>query len=84
MRALVASLACALALPASAATTVTPARIEAGSFYSGATLHVSGSIGEHSQVAIRVTGPREHHHFNRRGRIGVIWGGIEHVTFRHA
>ncbi|MGE5048575.1 MAG: TIGR02186 family protein, partial [Deltaproteobacteria bacterium] len=84
MRALAASL-CAFVLPASAATTVAPARVEAGSFYSGATLHVRGSIGEQSQVAIRVTGPREHHHFNRRGRIGgIIWGGIEHVTFRHA
>ena len=40
---------------------------------------------EDSQVAIRIKGASEHHVFNRRGKIGgVMWGGIEHVTFRHA
>ena len=54
-------------------------------FYNGATLHVRGSIGEDSQVVIRIKGASEHHVFNRRGKIGgIIWGGIEHVTFRHA
>ena len=81
------ALACALA-PAAASgafSSVEPTLVEAGSFYDGATLRVRGTIGERSQVAIRVTGPREHHAFNRRGRIaGVIWGGIEHVTFHHA
>jgi len=66
-------------------STVEPARVLAGSFYDGATLHVQGTVGERSQVAIRLTGPLEHHHFNRRGKIGgLIWGGIEHVTFEHA
>ncbi len=66
-------------------STVEPARIEAGSFYRGATLHVRGTVGERSQVAIRVMGASEHHTFNRRGKIGgVIWGGVEHVTYRHA
>ena len=66
-------------------SSVDPARVSAGSFYDGATLHVRGSVGERSQVAIRVTGPVEHHVFNRRGKIaGIIWGGIEHVTFRQA
>jgi pyruvate,water dikinase len=66
-------------------SSVTPERIAAGTFYAGATLDVRGSIGERSQVAIRVLGPSEHHTFNRRGKIGgIIWGGIEHVTFRHA
>ena len=46
---------------------------------------VRGTVDEHSQVAIRVTGPPEHHTFNRRGKIaGVVWGGIEHVTFERA
>ncbi len=75
-------------LPGGAAgsfSSVEPNRVLAGSFYDGATLRVRGSIGERSQVAVRVTGPLEHHAFNRRGRIaGVIWGGIEHVTFRDA
>jgi pyruvate, water dikinase len=66
-------------------SSVEPARVEAGTFYSGATLHVHGRIGERSQVAIRVMGPSEHHTFNRRGKIGgLIWGGVEHVTFHHA
>jgi pyruvate, water dikinase len=66
-------------------SSVEPAHIMAGSFYAGATLHVRGSIDERSQVAIRVMGPLEHHSFNRRGKIaGIIWGGIEHVTFHHA
>ena len=65
--------------------TVDPAQVSAGAFYSGATLHVRGSIGEGSQVAVRVIGPREHHRFNRRGRIfGLFWGGIEHVSFQDA
>jgi len=71
--------------PCGAFSSVEPARIEAGIFYSGATLHVHGTIGERSQVAVRVMGPAEHHTFNRRGKIGgLIWGGVEHVTFRHA
>ncbi|HZY05247.1 MAG TPA: TIGR02186 family protein [Anaeromyxobacteraceae bacterium] len=79
----------AAAVPGTAApgsfSAVEPAQVEAGSFYHGASLHVSGTVGERSQVAIRVTGASEHHTFNRRGKIGgVIWGGVEHVTFRHA
>lgn len=84
-----AALACLLApagpAGAEAFSAVEPARVSAGSFYSGAVLRVTGSIDERSQVAIRVIGPPEHHAFNRRGKIaGVIWGGIEHVVFEHA
>lgn len=83
-------LLCGATAPARAAgadafSTVEPTRVEAGSWYDGATLRVSGSVDERSQVAIRVTGPLEHHTFNRRGKIGgIIWGGVEHVTFEHA
>ncbi len=83
--------AAALAVPRPSAgegdalSRVEPSRIEAGSWYAGATLHVQGSVGERSQVAIRVVGPGEHHTFNRRGKIaGLIWGGVEHVSFEHA
>jgi len=66
-------------------STVEPTRISAGVFYDGATLHVRGSIGEGSQVVVRIKGASEHHVFNRRGKIGgMVWGGIEHVTFRNA
>jgi pyruvate,water dikinase len=82
------ALAASLLAPAAAAgafSSVEPRRVLAGAFFSGASLRVSGSIGERSQVAIRVTGPLEHHTFNRRGKIaGIIWGGVEHVTFQHA
>ena len=83
------ALACALAPGAAAASgrfsSVEPTRVLAGSFYDGATLRVAGNVGERSQVAVRVTGAEEHHTFNRRGKIaGLIWGGIEHVTFEDA
>jgi pyruvate,water dikinase len=66
-------------------SSVDPVSISAGSFYNGATVRVHGSIGERSQVVIRVIGPLEHHTFNRRAKIGgIIWGGVEHVTFRDA
>ncbi len=80
----------ALPLPSAAEApadfaTIEPALISAGSFYSGATIRVRGSVDEHSQVAIRVIGPPEHHVFNRRDKIaGLVWGGVEHVTFEHA
>ncbi|HXZ76937.1 MAG TPA: TIGR02186 family protein, partial [Streptosporangiaceae bacterium] len=81
-------LACALTPRMAGSDTfssIEPARVSAGTFYAGATLEVRGSIGERSQVAIRVKGPSEHHTFNRRGKIGgIVWGGIEHVTFRNA
>ena len=64
---------------------VEPVRIAAGTFYNGATLHISGRVAKDSQVAVRIKGPPEHHVFNRRGKIGgLVWGGIEHVTFRNA
>jgi pyruvate,water dikinase len=78
------------ALPAAAAaagafSSVEPGRIEAGSFYDGATIRVTGTVGARSQVAVRVMGAEEHHTFNRRGKIaGLIWGGVEHVSFERA
>jgi pyruvate,water dikinase len=66
-------------------TTVDPPRVSAGMFFDGTTLVVHGSVDETSQVVVRVTGPADDHIYNRRGKIaGIIWGGIEHVTFSHA
>jgi pyruvate,water dikinase len=80
-----AGLLCVTAARADVVASVSPVRISAGTFYDGATLEVRGSVGESSQVAIRVLGASEHHVFNRRGKIGgVIWGGVEHVHFHHA
>jgi pyruvate,water dikinase len=64
---------------------VEPSRIEAGLFYSGATVTVRGRAGVQSQVVVQIAGPSEPQTFNRRDRIaGFIWGGVEHVTFRRA
>jgi pyruvate,water dikinase len=71
--------------PAPAGSSVDPAKVEAGMFYAGATLTVSGTAGEGSQVVVRIAGTEEPQVYNRRGKIaGFIWGGIEHVTFEHA
>ena len=71
--------------PAPAGSSVEPALVEAGMFYQGATLTVSGTAGEGSQVVVRVAGTDEPQVYNRRGKIaGYIWGGVEHVTFEHA
>ena len=74
-------------LPARAATFsfVEPTRISAGAFYNGTTLRVRGSVGERSQVVVRVMGESSPETFDRQDRIGgFIWGGVEHVTFRQA
>ena len=66
-------------------SSVEPGRVQAGTFYAGAELRVTGNVGEASQVAVRVIGPPERHAFNRRGKIaGLVWGGVEHVTFENA
>src|SRR5208337_229895 len=66
-------------------STVEPAHISAGTFYNGAVLRIHGITGKDSQVVVRIKGVSEHHVFNRRGKIGgIVWGGIEHVTFLNA
>jgi pyruvate,water dikinase len=66
-------------------SSVKPTYIAAGTFYVGSELQVRGTIDAHSQVAIRVLGPPSPQTFNRRAKIaGLIWGGIEHVTFERA
>jgi pyruvate, water dikinase len=66
-------------------TEVRPARVSAGMFFAGTTLSVRGTADEASDVVIRVVGPLDLHTYNRRGKIaGLIWGGVEHVTFSDA
>ncbi len=66
-------------------SSVEPEQVDAGTFYEGATLTVSGSAGEGSQVVVRIVGGEGPQVYNRRGKIvGFIWGGVEHVTFEHA
>lgn len=68
-----------------ASSSVDPPRIQAGFFYNGATITVRGTVGESSQVVVRLVEPSQPQTYNRRGKIGgLIWGGIEHVTFRGA
>jgi pyruvate,water dikinase len=64
---------------------VQPPRVSAGLFFDGTRLEVRGTAGEFSQLVVRVIGPPDRQIYNRRGKIGgLIWGGVEHVTFRHA
>jgi pyruvate,water dikinase len=68
-----------------ASSSVAPSRIRAGTFYNGAAITVTGSVGELSQVVVRLVEPSPPQTYNHRGKIGgLIWGGIEHVTFRGA
>lgn len=64
---------------------VLPSRIAAGFFFDGARIEVRGTVHESSQVAVLLLGPPDRQTYNRRAKIaGLIWGGIEHVTFRGA
>jgi pyruvate,water dikinase len=87
---LLAAVAVAAALAASPAralttTTITPRLIAEDASYHGAAIEVRGVVSPGSQVIVRVMGPTADQIFNRRGRIGgLIWGGVEHVTFHDA
>ncbi len=73
------------AAPTEEGPSVTPARVAAGTFFDGAMLVVRGTVDERSQVVVRVMGPAQDQTYNRRAKIGgLIWGGVEHVTFQHA
>ncbi len=81
-------LAWALApVPARAETPVSiqPTRVAAGFFFNGATFNLQGTVDAASQVVVRVLGPSDRRVYNRRDKIaGLIWGGVEHVSFRGA
>lgn len=83
--AMLATLLCQSVARAATSSSVEPTRISAGTFYHGTTLRVRGSVGERSEVVVRVMGESGPQTFNRQDKIGgLIWGGIEHVTFRQA
>ena len=73
-----------LAIPARASdpgfSDVDPPRVEAGAFYSGATIHLHGLVHPDSDVLVLLLGGTEPEVFNRRERTWIIWGGVEHVT----
>jgi len=52
---------------------VTPALIPMGTFYSGAKVHVEGTVPRDSDVVIAVRGPEVTEVFNKVGRAGPIW-----------
>jgi len=61
---------------------VTPAVIEMGAFYGGATLKVEGTVASGSQVLVVVRGPETEEAFNKKGRFGPIWvnAGKVHIS----
>jgi uncharacterized protein (TIGR02186 family) len=52
---------------------VTPSVISMGTFYSGAIVHVEGTVPRASDVIIDVRGPETVEVFNKVGRVGPIW-----------
>jgi pyruvate,water dikinase len=58
--------------------------VEAGAFYSGATIHLHGLVHPDSDVLVLLLGGTEPEVFNRRERTWIIWGGVEHVTVENA
>jgi len=65
-------------------SSVSPETVEAGAFYSGASLRLHGIVHADSDVLILLVGGSEPEIFNRRERMWFIWGGVEHVTFESA
>jgi pyruvate,water dikinase len=63
---------------------VSPSTLEAGAFYSGASVHLHGLVHQDSDVLVLLVGSTEPEVFNRRARVWIIWGGVEHVTFEGA
>jgi hypothetical protein len=63
---------------------VEPSRVEAGSFYSGATVRLHGLAHPDSDVLVLLVGETKPEVFNRRERKWIIWGGVEHVTVEGA
>ena len=63
---------------------ISPSSVDAGSFYSGAVIRAHGIVHPDSDVLVLLIGPSEPEVFNRRERIGFIWGGVEHITIEDA
>jgi uncharacterized protein (TIGR02186 family) len=59
--------------PQSIAVKVTPSVISMGTFYSGAKVHVDGTVPLASDVIVAVRGPEVTEVFNKVGRAGPIW-----------
>jgi uncharacterized protein (TIGR02186 family) len=58
---------------------LTPAVIEMGAFYGGATVKVEGILPAGSQALIVVRGPQTEEVFNKKGRLGPIWVNVGKV-----
>ncbi len=59
-----------------------PSVIEMGTFYDGATVRISGTVAEGSQVAVVIRGPEIEESFNKTAKAGPIWinEGKVHVS----
>jgi hypothetical protein len=53
--------------------TLTPARIEMGSFYNGARVRIGVVVNDGSKAIVVVRGADRHESFNTKGRFGFIW-----------
>jgi Putative transmembrane protein (Alph_Pro_TM) len=59
--------------PQAVVVDVSPSVIRMGTFYSGAKVHVEGTVPSSAEVLIAVRGPETTEVFNRVGRAGPIW-----------
>ncbi len=59
---------------------VTPAVVDMGALYGGASLKVEGTVAPGAQVLVVVRGPEAAEAFNKKGRFGPVWVNVGHVS----
>ena len=84
---LVLGLLLAGALPARAAEpglTISPAQVQIGAFFNGATVTVSGTIPAGTQAVLEVMGSSAEEHLMRKGRRGGLWMNVGEIKVQDA
>ena len=75
------------ALPARAAEpmlTISPALVQIGAFFNGATVTVSGTIPAGTQAVLEVMGSSAEEHLMRKGRRGGLWMNVGEIQVQDA
>lgn len=75
------------AVPARAAEpmlTISPAQVQIGAFFNGATVTVSGTIPAGTQAVLEVMGTSADEHLMRKGRRGGLWMNVGEIQVQDA
>jgi hypothetical protein len=64
--------------------TLVPQTISMGSFYSGAQLHIEGTVPAGTEVAVIIRGNEQDEFFNRKSRYGVLWLNSDRIHIQRA